>query len=201
MKSITIVRRRADLSRAAFRAYYEGHHAPLGIAWFGFDRYVRNHVAEGAPDPGFDCIAEFWPSDPDQIARALAAAGSLFEEDDARFMAPERKGGAVEERHLAGAPREADPAGTRKRIDLLRASTLPAAAVIERWARDEVAAGRAARLTIDLPIAGLGNLDDVALLHRWAGERDAPPPGERSATTLVEVDETPAAALFAPGRR
>jgi hypothetical protein len=199
-KSLTIVRRRDGLSRAAFRRHYEDVHAPLGIAWFGFDRYVRNHVADDAADPGFDCIAEFWPSDLDQIARALAAAGTIFDEDDARFMSPDRRGGMVEEHLLAGPPRGIDPPATRKRIDLLDAATLPEPAAFRRWAQAEVAAGRAERITLDLPVAAMGNLDDVALLHRWRCDAEAPPPGRRSTTALVDVCETPPAQLLAPGR-
>lgn len=199
-KSITIVRRRDGLSRAAFRDYYEAHHAPLGIAWFGFDRYVRNHVAGDAPDAGFDCIAEFWPSDLDQIGRAIAAAGTVFEADDARFMSPERKGGTVEEWLLAGAPRVVDPSGTRKRIDLMEQATLPDLAELRRWAQAEVAAGRADRISIDLPVAAMGNLDGIALLYRWSCDGDALPPGRRSVTAMVDVCETPPAALVATGR-
>lgn len=199
-KSITIVRRRDGLSRAAFRAYYEEHHAPLGIAWFGFDRYARNHVADDAPDPGFDCIAEFWPSDLDQIARAIAAAGPLFTEDDARFMSADRKGGTVEEWLLAGPPRGVDAPGTRKCIDLIPQATLPAFADLRRWAQSEVEALRAHRITLDLPVPATGNLDGAALLYRWGCADDVTPPGRRSATTLVDVCETPPAALVASGR-
>lgn len=200
MKSITIVRRRADLSRAAFRAHYEEHHAPLGVAWFGFDRYVRNHVADAESDPGFDCIAEFWPTDPAQIGRALAAAGTLFDEDDARFMSPERRNGVVEEVLLAGPPRGVDPAGTVKRIDLLDAATLPGSTELVRWAQGEVDAGRAARIALDRPTAGMGNLDGIALLYRWDGVGDTPPPGRRSVTALADVCETPAEVLVAAAR-
>lgn len=200
MKSITIVRRRGDLSRAAFRAHYEEHHAPLGVAWFGFDRYVRNHVADAEPDPGFDCIAEFWPTDPAQIGRALEAAGTLFDEDDARFMSPERRSGMVEELLLAGPPRGVDPVGTVKRIDLLDAATLPEAAELRRWAEAEVEAGHAARIALDRPSAGMGNLDGLVLLYRWGGVTDTPPPARRMVTTLADVCETHADALFAPAR-
>ncbi|MDO9488623.1 MAG: EthD domain-containing protein, partial [Sphingomonadaceae bacterium] len=191
---------RDGLSRAAFRAHYEEHHAPLGIAWFGFDRYVRNHVADDAPDAGFDCIAEFWPSDLDQIGRAIAAAGAVFEEDDARFMSPDRRGGTVEEWLLAGPVRAVDPPGTRKRIDLIPEATLPDLADLRRWAQAEVAAGRADRIAIDRPVATMGNLDGVALLYRWNCEEDAQPPGRRSVTRLVDVCETPPAELVAASR-
>jgi len=200
MKSITIVRRRADLSRPAFRVHYEEHHAPLGVAWFGFDRYVRNHVADDGADPGFDCIAEFWPTDAAQIGRALQAAGTLFDEDDARFMSPERRSGVVEEVLLAGPPRAVDPDGTVKRIDLIDAATLPDPGELARWAQAEVDAGRAVRIALDRPTAGMGNLDGIALLYRWDCIGDTPPPGRRSVTALADVCETPPEALVAPSR-
>jgi hypothetical protein len=200
-KNIIIVCRRADLSRAAFRDHYEARHAPLGIAWFRFDKYVRNHVADDAGEPGFDCVAEFWPHDLDQIARAYAAAGQLFAEDDARFMQAERLGGAVDDIHLAGPPRGVDPPGTRKRLDLLRASALPPVDELARWARDELAASRATRITLDRPAAGDGGLQDTAVLHRWDAGAEASPPVAPLASALVSVHESPPELLTAGATR
>jgi hypothetical protein len=196
IKSISLVRRRDGMTRAEFRHYYEAHHAPLGIAWFAFDRYVRNHVADEASDPGFDCLAEFWPRDLAQIEAAFAAAASLFEEDDAKFMSPERRGGRVEEHRLAGPARIVDRPGARKRIDLLRASTLPSLKELAMWAHAEVEAGHATRVVLDLPIADLGNLGDIALLYRWDPAIDDAAPAERLSTAVADICETPAEELL-----
>ncbi|MDB5394746.1 MAG: ethyl tert-butyl ether degradation EthD, partial [Rhodospirillales bacterium] len=44
MKTIVLFRRRPDLSRAAFRDYYETRHAPLAVQHVHFTKYVRNHL-------------------------------------------------------------------------------------------------------------------------------------------------------------
>jgi hypothetical protein len=43
-KNIALLSRRAELTRAQFRDYYETRHAPLAIGYFPFTRYVRNHL-------------------------------------------------------------------------------------------------------------------------------------------------------------
>jgi uncharacterized protein (TIGR02118 family) len=57
-----LVRRRADLSFAAFQSHYRERHAPLArIHHPGIARYVQNYVAPGAGDPPpIDAISELW---------------------------------------------------------------------------------------------------------------------------------------------
>ena len=44
-KCIALVKRREDLSKAEFRAYYENHHAPLTLATFPeIIKYQRNYL-------------------------------------------------------------------------------------------------------------------------------------------------------------
>ena len=46
MKTIGLMPRRPDMSRAAFRDHYENRHAPLALGKFPFEKYVRNHVVD-----------------------------------------------------------------------------------------------------------------------------------------------------------
>lgn len=71
MKSMCVLARRADFSREQFQAYYEDHHAPLGVQHFPFAGYVRNHLLD-APEIGFDTISEFWAED-------ISALGALMQ--------------------------------------------------------------------------------------------------------------------------
>ncbi len=72
IKTIGFMPRRPDIDRAAFKTYYETRHAPLAVPLFPFRRYRRNHLADAAVEPGFDCISEFWVG-------SLAEIGSLME--------------------------------------------------------------------------------------------------------------------------
>src|SRR5262245_46715140 len=62
IKIMLLVSRRPDVSREAFRRYYEEHHAPLAAAHLPFlVRYVRNYVVdEFRSDLDCDCVTEFW---------------------------------------------------------------------------------------------------------------------------------------------
>lgn len=57
-----LVRRRADLSFAAFEAHYRERHAPLArIHHPGIARYVQNFIEPGATEPApIDAISELW---------------------------------------------------------------------------------------------------------------------------------------------
>jgi uncharacterized protein (TIGR02118 family) len=113
LKTLALIRRRADLTRDAFRAHYEDVHAPLAIATLldGTRRYVRHHLrAEIFGEPAFDVVTAFWYPD---VAAALAVqrrldgpAGEAIARDEASFM--DRAANtffAVEERTLHGAER------------------------------------------------------------------------------------------------
>jgi len=66
VKTIVMSRRRPELTRDAFRDYYETRHAPLAIRHVRFTKYVRNHLI--APSNAeFDVVSEFWLPDPAEI--------------------------------------------------------------------------------------------------------------------------------------
>lgn len=102
IKTIGFMPRRPDIDRAAFRTYYETRHAPLAIPLFPFRRYRRNHLADAAVEPGFDCISEFWVG-------SLAEIGSLMEGEVGDTM-------RADERNFLDQPRilavRAEPAAT-----------------------------------------------------------------------------------------
>jgi hypothetical protein len=120
-KMITPITRRPELSRAAFRDYYETRHAPLGTRYFPFEKYVRNHLTGSTPDGvGFDCLMECWIDHGRAMEVLTGDIDRLFLDDEARFMVTRGIGIAVEERTLAGPPRGVDPPGVRKEILLVR---------------------------------------------------------------------------------
>lgn len=93
MKTLALIKRRADHSRDAFRAHYEEIHAPLAVetVMAGTARYVRHHLREewfGAAD--FDVLTAFWYGDV-AAARALmerveSPAGERIRQDEESFM-------------------------------------------------------------------------------------------------------------------
>ncbi|NLD01155.1 MAG: hypothetical protein GX673_10335 [Gammaproteobacteria bacterium] len=91
MKSISLLTRRADLSPAAFKAYYEDIHCWLGMQHFPFTRYTRNHLAVESAQVDFDCLSEFGmePSfEGGDVMRSRSRA--LMLDDERQFMITER---------------------------------------------------------------------------------------------------------------
>lgn len=75
MKVIVFFRRRADLTRAAAQAYWQGPHARLGMVDFNatdfLKRYFQNHVLDdfdgGVADAAYDGAPEFWLEGPEVL--------------------------------------------------------------------------------------------------------------------------------------
>lgn len=98
-KSIALLRRRADLSHAAFVDYYENNHAPLIQSLLpGIIEYRRNFVdragaftSDGAAPFDFDVVTELWwetRADYD-AAMAIATAADVaarIAADEANFL-------------------------------------------------------------------------------------------------------------------
>ena len=84
LKMIALLKKRPGMTRAEFRAYYEGHHVPLILQQQGPNmlEYRRNYLTgemiNGAEDMPFDVITEF-------LYRDRAAFDRAFE----RMLAPD----------------------------------------------------------------------------------------------------------------
>jgi uncharacterized protein (TIGR02118 family) len=98
-KSIALLRRRADLSREAFIAYYEERHAPLirsllpGIIDYrrNFTNFDTAYVSEGAAPFDFDVVTELWFTDHAAYDAAMTIAtradiAQRIAEDEANFL-------------------------------------------------------------------------------------------------------------------
>jgi uncharacterized protein (TIGR02118 family) len=122
MKTVGLMPKRPDISRAAFRDHYENRHAPLALPLFPFKKYVRNHVVASDPDPvGFDCLSEFWVDDVEEVHRLMASSvGDTMREDERRFTHQEKIGPAVAEETLVAGPQRAVEPTANKEILLLR---------------------------------------------------------------------------------
>lgn len=191
MKTIGLMPKRQDISRAAFRDHYENRHAPLALGKFPFEKYVRNHIVASDPDPiGFDCLSEFWVEKVSEIYAIMAGPiGDIMREDELRFTDQRKIGPAVaEEIHVAGPPRIVDDGVTHKEILLIR----PAAGVSkEAFVGSAVQWGKALaadsagllRVTMDtvVPFEGRPFPDFQAILYGWTADAgsvlyDAVPP-------------------------
>ena len=84
IKMIAVCYRKPGLTREQFRHHYDTKHVPLvkGLMGDNLERYVRNYVIDGGTDfdvgkaPEYDCITEFFFTDKDAFARAIAAVES-----------------------------------------------------------------------------------------------------------------------------
>jgi uncharacterized protein (TIGR02118 family) len=194
MKTVGLMPRRPDITRAAFRDHYENRHAPLALGKFPFEKYVRNHVVASDPDPiGFDCLSEFWVEKVAEIHVIMAGPiGDIMREDELRFTDQPNIGPAVaEETLIAGPPRVVEDGLTAKEILLIRpAEGISQVAFVEsavRWGKALAAGseGQVTRVTMDIlaPFEGRFFPPFTAVLYGWiAGDGsmlyDAAPPDE-----------------------
>jgi uncharacterized protein (TIGR02118 family) len=79
IKSLSILTRKPNLSREAFRAVWESEHAPMVRAVPEVRKYVLSFVLEQSPTAlvpihgiEVDAIAELWYDDREALARAAA---------------------------------------------------------------------------------------------------------------------------------
>jgi hypothetical protein len=216
MKVITLIQRRPDITRAAFKEYYEKNHAPLGTRYFPFEKYVRNHLVSSVPDDvGFDVLMECWLDRATAVASLTGDVGDIFNEDEARFMnAPPRpEGFDVIEHLVAGPPRGVDARGARKVAWFLAAGDELGhgdfLAAATNWGRQLAARTGATRATLDEALPGhsapLFTAD--AILTLWL-ESDTPPDIDppagisvRAALALDSQETTPAELAAAFGSR
>jgi uncharacterized protein (TIGR02118 family) len=165
IKNLGLIPRRADLTPAQFRDYYETRHAPLALRHIRvFERYVRNHVVDATPaGPPFDCLSEFWytgAGDLQQVIELLGSpAGDELRADEARFMDRARNAWLqVDERLLFGPARATEDGIVRKQALMMRRAR-GATAVAFRGAVDRYCAGLLrprmvgfSRLQLELPV-------------------------------------------------
>lgn len=96
---LALLVRRADLTRAQFRAYYDERHRALferatpPDVRAGITRYVQNHAVErssAATESPWDCITEMTFVDADAMRRwgvwYDSAEGRVLREDERAFM-------------------------------------------------------------------------------------------------------------------
>lgn len=86
MKYVSLIRRRRELSRTAFRDYYEQRHAPLALQFFPPQLYQRNHLLDEDLQL-FDCLSEFdYADDFDPMQVLATEAGEILAQDEIQFM-------------------------------------------------------------------------------------------------------------------
>jgi hypothetical protein len=107
LKTISLISRKPDLPRAAFREHYETVHAPLALPHMtGLMRYVRYHVEEEwVGEFESDVLSAFWYRDAEsagEMMKTLAGeAGKPILADELTFMdKPKNTFFPVSERHL-----------------------------------------------------------------------------------------------------
>jgi uncharacterized protein (TIGR02118 family) len=92
IKTLSLIKRRSDLDRAAFRNHYETSHAPLALPLMkGLVRYVRYHLEEDLlGDVGFDVLSAFWYKDAQAVSNVMETmqgeAGKPILADEQKFM-------------------------------------------------------------------------------------------------------------------
>jgi uncharacterized protein (TIGR02118 family) len=205
VKTLVLMSRRTDLTRAAFRDYYERNHTVLGMRYFRFRKYIRNHVV--APDEGpFDVLSEFWQDSLPEVYAAMAGpVGDIMREDGNRFIdRSQQRLASCEERLLAGTPRGVDPTPTRKQLLFLTAGSGAMRQdffqTVARWGAElaEAARGRIVRVTMDsiAPFEGAPFPYD-AILSLWLsgepkniGNLLTPAEVSLDATATVDACET-----------
>jgi hypothetical protein len=203
VKTIVLSRRRPDLTRDAFRDYYETQHVPLAIRHVPFTKYVRNHLV--APSNSeFDVVSEFRLADPvAAMALGTSPTGETLRKDAAKFMADERFPAAAEESLLAGPPRTFETGRVKKYALLLKrrayAGEADFIADARDWGRRLAVDAKAKRVTIDVvrPYAG-GTFPADAILWLWhnrsfdAGLLESPPKSlEVTRVLTLDAFETP----------
>lgn len=210
MKSLCLLTRREGTTRQAFREYYETTHAPLGMKYFPFRKYLRNHIIDASGDTDFDVVMECYFDDQTNVSGVDAGeVRAIMDVDEKRFMnQPMIRSARVEERVLGGSPIGIAPPGTRRQM-LLLSTAAPAA--LDAWGADLATMPGIARVSLDTAQQQKGNYAGfpyAAVLSLWFAEaRDTilpltPPPGiHPEISLLTDVCETTPeelAARYAP---
>jgi uncharacterized protein (TIGR02118 family) len=210
IRVLAFIRRRADVSRDAFRCHYEEVHVPTALPTLGgVVHYVRQHIREeifGAP--GFDCMTSFEYRDAAAVRAAFerieGPQGDAIRRDELRFMdKPANVFFAVEEATAWEAtparaerarlvvcvrrPEGEEPASFRARfsndgLPALCTAVEDADWCRPQWARPGVAQGIGFDAVTEIGAGGAGEL------ARWASELEAK--GAHVIAVRVSLHET-----------
>jgi hypothetical protein len=199
LKVMTLFVKRPGMSRRQFRDYYEGNHVAMGLAankYFGFTKYVRNHVVAAHASPParafaeFDAFSEYTFKDVDVAVKAqeymLTPGGKALAEDELNFLDMSyHPSFGVQETLIAGAPRGVEP-GLRGKVALVvarsdNASSAEFQEAVLAYAKQfaQRHAGGFVRLTLDAALdtpAGRAPFD--AILNLWTKPGAPEPPAE-----------------------
>ncbi len=186
MKTLALIVRKPGTTRDAFRAHYEGVHAPLGLGVMsGLVRYVRHHVRDALHgEVAFDVATRFAYRDAAAleavIARLATPAGAAVRADELTFM--------DKPRNRFFAVRDAAERGARD-----RAAPLQALALVKR--ADGQGAGDFAA---DFAARALPALRDATSGLRWCLHHEALATfGEPPWDAVVQLHAASAPALAA----
>lgn len=211
MKGSCLITRRNGTTRREFRDYYESSHAPLGMRFYPFRKYVRNHVLDASGEIDFDVIMETYFDDGADVAAIdTGAVRAVMDVDERHFMEQGLiRSANVEEQVLAGPPLDIAPLGVRRQMLLLRAdlSAPETRASIADWGRRLGAGDEVSRVSMDArlqAVGGYGHFPYDAILSLWLRESakpvtplDAPRGVTMDVWVTTEVCETPADVLAA----
>ncbi len=220
LKVMTLFVKRPDMTRRQFRDYYEGNHVAMGLAankYFGFTKYVRNHVvaAHASPParafPEFDAFSEYTFRDVEVAVKAqeymLTPGGKALAEDELNFLDMSyHPSFGVQETLIAGSPRGVE-AGLRGKVALVvargeQASSAEFQEKVQAFARDfaQRHAGSFVRLTLDAALdtpAGRPPFDAILNLWTRPGAPEAPAqfrwPGASDRALVLEIESIEAA--------
>ena len=199
LKVMTLFVKRPDMTRRQFRDYYEGNHVAMGLAankYFGFTKYVRNHVVGAVASPParpfaeFDAFSEYTFKDVETAVKAqeymLTPGGKALAEDELNFLDMSyHPSFGVQETLIAGAPRIVE-AGLRGKVAMViaRADDQSSAAFqqavlafAQQFAQRH--SGSFVRLTLDAALetpAGRPPFD--AILNLWLKPGDVQVPAD-----------------------
>ncbi len=220
LKVMTLFLKRPGMSRRQFRDYYEGNHVAMGLAankYFGFTKYVRNHVvaAQASPParafPEFDAFSEYTFKDVDVAVKAqeymLTPGGKALAEDELNFLDMSfHPSFGVQETLIAGAPRGVEP-GLRGKVALVVARSANASSAefqeaVQAYAKQfaQRHAGGFVRLTLDAALdtpAGRPPFDAILNLWTKPGAPEPPAdfrwPGAVDSALVLEIESIEAA--------
>lgn len=93
VKTVTLLRRRPDLSPEGFHRHWREVHAPLVLGLPDVRRYVQcRPIPIDGREPAYDGIAEVWYDDLESLRRAFASeAYATLLADEPNFMGPSTK--------------------------------------------------------------------------------------------------------------